>query len=190
MNRLLDSLNDRQREAVMKTDGPLLVVAGAGSGKTRVLTHRLAYIIDQGRAKPWEILAVTFTNKAAGEMRERIQALLGFDISRMWISTFHSFCARFLRMEAERINYPSNFTILDRPRRQPLAGQTMPEGYRHHRLAIHARYRPAQNIRRQKQTGHRRTVRRRSLGVLRGKRRQNIHPLRKQNPRLGRIRLR
>ncbi len=114
MNRLLDSLNDRQREAVIKTDGPLLVVAGAGSGKTRVLTHRLAYIIDQGKAKPWEILAVTFTNKAAGEMRERIQTLLGFDISRMWISTFHSFCARFLRMEAERIGYPTNFTILDR----------------------------------------------------------------------------
>jgi len=113
MSRLLDQLNDRQKEAVTKIDGPLLVVAGAGSGKTRVLTHRLAYIIDQQKAKPWEVLAVTFTNKAAGEMKERIAALLGFDISRMWVSTFHSFCARFLRMEAQHIAYPSNFTILD-----------------------------------------------------------------------------
>jgi DNA helicase-2/ATP-dependent DNA helicase PcrA len=113
MSRLLDELNDRQHAAVNKTDGPLLVVAGAGSGKTRVLTHRLAYIIDQQKAKPWEVLAVTFTNKAAGEMKERIEALLGFDISRLWVSTFHSFCARFLRMEAEHLGYPTNFTILD-----------------------------------------------------------------------------
>ncbi len=113
MSRLLDALNQPQRDAVAGTEGPLLVVAGAGSGKTRVLTHRLAYIIDQGMAKPWEVLAVTFTNKAAGEMKERIEALLGFDISRMWVSTFHSFCARFLRMEAAGLNYPTNFSILD-----------------------------------------------------------------------------
>lgn len=112
-NRLLEMLNDRQMSAVTTTDGPLLVVAGAGSGKTRVLTHRLAYIIAEQKAKPWEVLAVTFTNKAAGEMKERIGALLGFDISRMWVSTFHSFCARFLRQEAEALNYPTNFTILD-----------------------------------------------------------------------------
>jgi len=109
----LDALNDRQKAAVAKTEGPLLVVAGAGSGKTRVLTHRLAYIIDQQKAKPWEILAVTFTNKAAGEMKERIAKLLGFDISRLWVSTFHSFCARLLRMEADLVGYPANFTILD-----------------------------------------------------------------------------
>ncbi|MEZ5357503.1 MAG: UvrD-helicase domain-containing protein [Candidatus Zixiibacteriota bacterium] len=112
-NRLLDRLNDRQMSAVTTTDGPLLVVAGAGSGKTRVLTHRLAYIIAEQKAKPREVLAVTFTNKAAGEMKERIETLLGFDISRMWVSTFHSFCARFLRQEAQALNYPTNFTILD-----------------------------------------------------------------------------
>ncbi len=127
MSRLLDTLNDRQREAVTKTDGPLLVVAGAGSGKTRVLTHRLAYIIDQGKAKPWEVLAVTFTNKAAGEMKERIEALLGFDIGRMWVSTFHSFCARFLRMEADQIGYPNTFTILDRDDSTSLIKRTMKE---------------------------------------------------------------
>jgi DNA helicase-2/ATP-dependent DNA helicase PcrA len=113
MDRLLDGLNDRQREAVAHTEGPLLVVAGAGSGKTRVLTHRLAHIISLQKARPWEVLAVTFTNKAAGEMRTRIEGLLGFDISRLWISTFHSFCARFLRMEATKLGYPANFTIID-----------------------------------------------------------------------------
>jgi len=113
MKRLLEGLNERQLAAVTNTDGPLLVSAGAGSGKTRVLTHRLAYTVSLEKAKPWEILAVTFTNKAAGEMKERIAALLGFDISRLWVSTFHSFCARFLRVEAPRLGYPSNFTILD-----------------------------------------------------------------------------
>ena len=113
MTRLLEQLNDRQLAAVTKIDGPLLVVAGAGSGKTRVLTHRLAHIIAEQKANPWEVLAVTFTNKAAGEMKERIAALLGFDISRLWVSTFHSFCARFLRMEAQHLGYPSNFTIID-----------------------------------------------------------------------------
>lgn len=113
MSRLLDNLNDRQLAAVTQTDGPLLVVAGAGSGKTRVLTHRLAYIISEQKAKPWEVLAATFTNKAAGEMKERIASLLGFDIDRMWVSTFHSFCSRFLRQEAKHLGYPSNFTILD-----------------------------------------------------------------------------
>ena len=127
MNRLLDALNDRQKAAVAKTDGPLLVVAGAGSGKTRVLTHRLAYIISERKARPWEVLAVTFTNKAAGEMRERIAALLGFDISRLWVSTFHSFCARFLRMEATHIGYPSNFTILDQDDSKSLVKRCLKE---------------------------------------------------------------
>jgi DNA helicase II / ATP-dependent DNA helicase PcrA len=123
----LDKLNDRQREAVANTEGPLLIVAGAGSGKTRVLTHRLAYIISEQKAKPWEVLAVTFTNKAAGEMKERIAALLGFDISRMWVSTFHSFCARFLRMEAQQLGYPANFTILDSDDSKSLVNRCLKE---------------------------------------------------------------
>jgi DNA helicase-2/ATP-dependent DNA helicase PcrA len=127
MSRLLDALNDRQRAAVARTEGPLLVAAGAGSGKTRVLTHRLAHIITEQKAKPWEILAVTFTNKAAGEMRERIAALLGLDISRLWISTFHSFCARFLRMEVKHLGYPTNFTILDEDDSKSLVNRSMKE---------------------------------------------------------------
>jgi len=127
MTRLLETLNDRQLAAVTKTDGPLLVVAGAGSGKTRVLTHRLAHIIGEQKAKPWEVFAVTFTNKAAGEMKERIGALLGFDISRMWVSTFHSFGARFLRMEAEHLGYPANFTILDDSDSKSLVSRSLKE---------------------------------------------------------------
>ncbi len=127
MSRLLDKLNDRQKEAVTQIDGPLLVVAGAGSGKTRVLTHRLAHIIDQQKAKPWEILAVTFTNKAAGEMKERIGELVGFDVSRMWVSTFHRFAARFLRMESDAIGYPSNFTIADTDDSKSLIKRAMNE---------------------------------------------------------------
>jgi len=127
MNRLLDNLNDPQRAAVARTDGPLLVVAGAGSGKTRVLTYRVAHIISEMKCKPWEILAVTFTNKAAGEMKERIGSLLGLDIGRMWVSTFHSFCARFLRMEATHLNYPGNFTILDDADSRSLIGRCQKE---------------------------------------------------------------
>ena len=127
MTRLLEQLNDRQLAAVTKTDGPLLVVAGAGSGKTRVLTHRLAHIITEQKANPGEVLAVTFTNKAAGEMKERIAALLGFDISRLWVSTFHSFCARFLRLEAQHLGYPSNFTIIDNDDSRSLVNRCLKE---------------------------------------------------------------
>ena len=112
-NRLLDDLNDRQREAVTTTDGPLLVIAGAGSGKTRVLTRRLAYILTERMAEPYQMMAVTFTNKAAGEMKERVAALMGAGMEQMNVSTFHSFCVRILRREAERIGYKSNFTIFD-----------------------------------------------------------------------------
>jgi len=114
MNRLLDDLNDCQREAVTTTEGPLLVIAGAGSGKTRVLTRRLAYILVQRLAEPYQILAVTFTNKAAGEMKERVADLMGAGLERMNVSTFHSFCVRVLRREADRLGYRSNFTIFDR----------------------------------------------------------------------------
>ncbi|MEW6050216.1 MAG: UvrD-helicase domain-containing protein [Candidatus Zixiibacteriota bacterium] len=113
MDWLLDDLNPAQREAVLTTDGPLLVIAGAGSGKTRVLTRRLAYLLMQRKAEPYQILAVTFTNKAAGEMRERVNKLMQTEIPELQVSTFHSFCARFLRREAASLGYDSQFTIFD-----------------------------------------------------------------------------
>src|SRR3954447_20354594 len=110
---LLDTLNTEQREAVLHTDGPLLILAGAGSGKTRVITSRIAYLIGGGHARPDEVLAVTFTNKAAEEMRSRVEALLGADCSRMWVSTFHSLCARLLRREGPAIGLSRDFVIYD-----------------------------------------------------------------------------
>src|SRR5215207_254082 len=112
-DRLTDGLNPQQREAVGYRGPALLIVAGAGSGKTRVLTHRIASLIDRREAWPSQILAITFTNKAAAEMRERVQALLGEGASGMWISTFHSACVRILRREAEAIGLSSTFTIYD-----------------------------------------------------------------------------
>ncbi len=109
----LANLNPAQREAVLHTEGPLLVIAGAGSGKTRVLTHRVAHLISALGVKPNEILAITFTNKAAGEMRERLGTMLGPVARAIWILTFHSACGRILRAEAERLGYRSNFTIYD-----------------------------------------------------------------------------
>src|SRR6476620_1897542 len=111
--RYLADLNHAQREAVLATEGPLLVVAGAGSGKTRVLTYRVAHLINACGVKPNEILAITFTNKAAGEMRERLENLLGPVARTIWILTFHAACGRILRREAQRLGYRSNFTIYD-----------------------------------------------------------------------------
>jgi DNA helicase-2/ATP-dependent DNA helicase PcrA len=113
MNRLLTDLNEAQREAVTTVSGPLLVIAGAGSGKTRVLTRRLAYVLTERLAEPYQVLAVTFTNKAAGEMKTRISRLLGGDIPDLNVSTFHSFCARLLRTEADALGYDRSFTIFD-----------------------------------------------------------------------------
>jgi len=110
---LLKGLNEPQREAVTAPDGPLLILAGAGSGKTRVLTHRIAHLIDSGRAQPGEILAITFTNKAATEMRERVELLVGRRTRAMWLLTFHSACARMLRADAPRLGYTRGFTIYD-----------------------------------------------------------------------------
>jgi DNA helicase-2/ATP-dependent DNA helicase PcrA len=111
--RLLAGLNEPQRQAVRHGEGPLLVLAGAGSGKTRVLTHRIAYLLATGQARPGEILAITFTNKAANEMRERVEALVGRSAKAMWVTTFHSACARMLRADAERLGYSRGFTIYD-----------------------------------------------------------------------------
>ena len=109
----LDMLNDRQREAVLQTEGPVLILAGAGSGKTRVLTQRIAYLIEEKKVNPWNILAITFTNKAAGEMRERVDAIVGFGAESIWVSTFHSMCVRILRRYIDRLGFDTNFTIYD-----------------------------------------------------------------------------
>ena len=109
----LADLNEAQREAVTSTEGPLLVVAGAGSGKTRVLTYRVGHLIHACGVKPSEILAITFTNKAAGEMRERLERMLGHTARAIWILTFHAACGRILRREAERLGYRATFSIYD-----------------------------------------------------------------------------
>src|SRR5436305_4943654 len=110
---LLEDLNPVQREAVTHPGGPLLIVAGAGSGKTRVLTHRIAWLIKEQGFSPFEILAITFTNKAADEMKSRVAALVGPVAQKMWVSTFHSACVRILRRDAQRLGYESSFTIYD-----------------------------------------------------------------------------
>jgi DNA helicase-2/ATP-dependent DNA helicase PcrA len=117
---LLDGLNPNQREAVTHTGGPLLVVAGAGSGKTRVLTHRIAWLVEEQGISPFEILAITFTNKAAAEMRQRVGALIGPVAEKMWVSTFHAACVRILRRDGHRLGYPSSFTIYDQADAQRL----------------------------------------------------------------------
>jgi DNA helicase II / ATP-dependent DNA helicase PcrA len=113
IDELLEGLNPPQREAVTHPGGPLLVLAGAGSGKTRVLTHRIAWLLRTKRARADEILAITFTNKAAQEMRTRVELLVGRATRAMWVMTFHSACARMLRAEAHRLGYTRQFTIYD-----------------------------------------------------------------------------
>src|SRR6266545_6944274 len=110
---LLDGLNPQQRKAVVHQGSPLLIVAGAGSGKTRVLTHRVAYLLAEREARPSEILAITFTNKAAGEMKERVAALVGPRARSMWVSTFHSMCVRILRADGSSLGLKSSFSIYD-----------------------------------------------------------------------------
>src|SRR5688572_21899932 len=117
---LLDGLNPQQRAAVVHTGGPLLIVAGAGSGKTRVLTHRIAYLLGERDVHPGQILAITFTNKAAGEMKERVDSLVGPRSRAMWVMTFHSACVRILRREASRLGFPSSFSIYDQADSQRL----------------------------------------------------------------------
>src|SRR3954467_13395094 len=109
----LEKLNPEQREAVLQIDGPLLILAGGGSGKTRLITYRIAYLIGDGHAKPDEVLAATFTTKAAQEMRERVSALIGDEAGGVWLSTFHALCARLLRREAPKIALSRDFVIYD-----------------------------------------------------------------------------
>src|SRR6201991_37894 len=113
IDALLEGLNPPQRDAVTHGEGPLLILAGAGSGKTRVLTHRIAYLLRTGQARPSEILAITFTNKAAAEMRERVELLVGRATRAMWVMTFHAACARMLRADADKLGYTRQFTIYD-----------------------------------------------------------------------------
>ncbi len=113
MQEILKELNDKQYEAVVNTKGPCLVIAGAGSGKTKVLTHKIAYIMQEENAKPWDILAITFTNKAANEMKERIANLVGDNVKDMWVGTFHSICVRILRRFIDRIGFETSFIIFD-----------------------------------------------------------------------------
>ena len=124
-SKLLEGLNDKQTEAVQYTEGPLLILAGAGSGKTRVLTHRVGYILENGLAQPWQILAITFTNKAAGEMRERVDRLLPGQGQDVFVSTFHSMCVRMLRRDIDRLGYDRDFTIYDTDDQKTLMRQVV-----------------------------------------------------------------
>lgn len=126
-HKLLNGMNPKQKEAVLATEGPLLIMAGAGSGKTRVLTHRMAYLLQEKLVNPWNILAITFTNKAAKEMKERVTRLVGTAGRDMWVSTFHSMCVRILRREAEQIGYSRNFTICDQSETETLMKRIVKE---------------------------------------------------------------
>ena len=110
---IYDTLNEQQKKGVLTTEGPVLLLAGAGSGKTRVLTHRIAYLIEEKGVNPWNIMAITFTNKAAGEMKERVEKLVGMGSDSVWVTTFHSTCLRILKRYADRIGFDTSFTIYD-----------------------------------------------------------------------------
>ena len=125
MNDIIDVLNDKQKEAVLSTEGPCLVIAGAGSGKKKVLTHKIAYLMQEKNVKPWSILAITFTNKAANEMKERVENLVGDVAKDMWIGTFHSICVRILRRYIDRIGFTSSFIIFDSSDQRTLVKQCL-----------------------------------------------------------------
>ena len=125
MSDIIDGLNDKQKEAVLATEGPCLVIAGAGSGKTKVLTHKIAYLMQENNVKPWNILAITFTNKAANEMKERVEKLVGDVAKDMWIGTFHSICVRILRRYIDRIGFTSSFIIFDSSDQRTLVKQCL-----------------------------------------------------------------
>ena len=125
MQELIDGLNDKQKEAVLATEGPCLVIAGAGSGKTKVLTHKIAYLMTEKNIKPWNILAITFTNKAANEMKERVEKLVGEAAKDMWIGTFHSICVRILRKYIDRLGFDHSFLIFDTSDQRTLIKECM-----------------------------------------------------------------
>ena len=125
MQDLIEGLNDKQKEAVLATDGPCLVIAGAGSGKTKVLTHKIAYLMSEKNIKPWNILAITFTNKAANEMKERVENLVGDAVKDMWIGTFHSICVRILRKYIDRLGFDNSFLIFDTSDQRTLVKECM-----------------------------------------------------------------
>ena len=118
-------LNEKQNEGVRQTEGPVLLLAGAGSGKTRVLTHRIAYLIENEGVNPYNILAITFTNKAAQEMRERVDAIVSYGADQVWVSTFHSLCVRILRRYIKNLDYDTNFTIYDSDDQKSLIKQCL-----------------------------------------------------------------
>ncbi len=122
---IYDTLNNKQKEAVVTTEGPVLILAGAGSGKTRALTHRIAYLIEEKQVAPWNILAITFTNKAAGEMRERVNKLVDYGADSIWVSTFHSMCVRILRRNIESLGFSTSFSIYDADDQKTLMRQTL-----------------------------------------------------------------
>lgn len=124
---ILEGLNDKQYEAVINTEGPNLIIAGAGSGKTKVLTHKIAYLIGEKNVKPWQILAITFTNKAANEMKTRVEALVGEAANEMWLGTFHSICVRILRRFIDRLGYENSFIIFDTSDQRSLVKQCLRE---------------------------------------------------------------
>ena len=123
----LSRLNKEQQEAVKHTEGPLLILAGAGSGKTKVLTYKIAHLIDNCGVKPWNILAITFTNKAANEMKERVQSLIGDAINDIWLGTFHSICVKILRKFIDRLGYDSSFVIFDTADQKTLVKKCLKE---------------------------------------------------------------
>ena len=127
MQNLIQDLNDKQQEAVLQTDGPCLIIAGAGSGKTKVLTHKIAYLMAEKYVKPWNILAITFTNKAANEMKQRVETLVGDAANDMWIGTFHSICVRILRKYIDRIGFESSFIIFDTQDQKTLIKECLKE---------------------------------------------------------------